>query len=146
MNLSPEKIADLRLKHLEMIQAIVTRMANHSATLKNYCITLITAICGFAISLQRPFVALLAFLPIVMFSLLDTQYLRMERRFRSLFNIVRAEGWATEPDFEIAVNKAPQIGFWGVFFSWSIGVFYLPLALGICAVLVIAGVVYGRFV
>jgi hypothetical protein len=41
----------VRVKPLELIQAIVTRIANyHAATLKNYCITLATAIARFAVA------------------------------------------------------------------------------------------------
>lgn len=146
MSLGPDKIADLRLKHLEMVQAIVTRMANYSATLKNYCITLVTAIAGFAITVQKPLAVLLALVPVLVFALLDGQYLRLERRFRELYDLSRKEGWGVAPSFEIDLGKAPRIGFWGVFFSWSIGVFYIPLALGIVGVVIIAGIVYGRFI
>lgn len=146
MPLTLEKIADLRLKHLEMVQSIVTRMANYSATLKNYCITLVTAIAGFAITVQKPLAVVLALVPVLVFALLDGQYLRLERRFRELYDLSRKEGWNVEPSFEIDLRKAPQIGFWGVFFSWSIGVFYIPLALGVVGVALIAGFVYGRFI
>ena len=90
-----------------MLQAIVARMAGNEAALKNWCITLTTAVCGFAISLQRPLVALLALLPIAVFAMLDAQYLRIERRFRALFDRVRSEDWATVPSFEIDLSKAP---------------------------------------
>ena len=63
MELDPGKIAELRVKHLEMVQGVVARLAGQGATIKNYCITVTTAVCGFAISLQRPFVALLALFP-----------------------------------------------------------------------------------
>ena len=95
--LSADKVADLRMKHLELIQAIVTRIANYGGTLKNYCITLTTAVSGFAITLHRPIVALLALLPIVVFGILDAPFVRIERRFRGLFDTVRREDWAVAP-------------------------------------------------
>ncbi len=79
MSVSPDKRAELWVKHLEMIQGIVTRIAGYGASLKNYCLTLTTAVCGFAITLQRPLVAALALLPLVIFAVLDAQYLRVER-------------------------------------------------------------------
>jgi uncharacterized protein (DUF486 family) len=82
VTISPEKIAELSVKHLEMIQAVVARLASYGAALKNYCLTLTTAVCGFAITLQRPLVAALALLPIVIFAVLDAQYLQVERRLR----------------------------------------------------------------
>jgi hypothetical protein len=139
MTMPIEKIADLRLKYLEMVQAIITRIANYNATLKNYCITLTTAICGFAITLNRPYVTVLALLPIIVFALLDAQYLRIERRFRALYDRVRQEDWNTIPNFEINLGAASPLGFFTVFFSWSIWSFYLPLAVGVIAVFITMG-------
>jgi hypothetical protein len=144
MTVFPDKIADMRVKHLEMVQAIVARMANHGATLKNWCITATTAVCGFAVTLQRPLIALLALLPIVTFALLDTQYLRVERRFRALFDRIRVEDWATPPDFEISLQGAPKVNYWGVFISWSIASFYALLAVGVVLVMFVLDVVHGR--
>ncbi len=146
MSLTAEKIADLRLKHLEMVQAVVTRMANYSATLKNYCITLVTAISGFAITVQRPSAVLLALVPVLVFALLDTKYLRLERQFRELYDISRSEGWDQIPTFEIDLSRASKPSFWQVFYSWSIRVFYVPLAVGVISVTLIAWWAYGRFV
>ena len=50
MELDPGKIAELRVKHLEMVQGVVTRLAGQGATIKNYCITVTTAV---AASLSR---------------------------------------------------------------------------------------------
>lgn len=144
--IAPEKIADIRLKHLEMIQLIIARMANYSATIKNYCITLTTATCGFAITLQRPIVVLLALLPIFVFAMLDIQFLRMERRFRALFDQVRKEDWGKMPTLEINIGGTPRISGIKVLFSWSIFSFYGPLAAGVLFVLSILGLTYGRII
>jgi hypothetical protein len=144
MTIPVEKIADLRLKYLEMIQAIIARIANYNATLKNYCITLTTATCGFAITLNSPRVIILALLPIAVFALLDAQYLRIERRFRALYDRVRQEDWHTVPNFEINIAGAPLLKFFTVFFSWSIWSFYLPLAVGVISVFITMEVIGGR--
>ncbi len=146
MDLAPEKIADLRVKHLEMVQAVISRVAGQGATLKNYCITLTTAVCGFAITLQTPQVALLALLPVTIFALLDAQYLRLERRFRGLFEQVRLEDWGTIPNFEISNKSALAVSYWGALWSWSIVIFYAPLALAVVIVVLIARCAYGRLV
>jgi hypothetical protein len=138
-----EKLADLRVKHLEMVQAVIARVAGQSATLKNYCITVTTAVCGLAVSLQRPCVALLALLPVTIFALLDAQYLRLERRFRGLFNEVRMQRWSAVPSFEISAQAAPASSYWGALFSWSIFMFYTPLAIAVVFVAIIAREVYG---
>ena len=52
-----EKIAELRIKHLETLQALITRMAGYGAAFKSNCITVTTAVIGFAFTLHRPTVA-----------------------------------------------------------------------------------------
>jgi histidine triad (HIT) family protein len=143
MTLPPEKAADLRVKYLELVQQVVSRMAGNGAATKNYCITLATAVCGFAITLQRPAVALLAFLPLIACALLDAQYLRMERRFRQLFDQSRSEDWTKMPSFEIDLKAAPYAPYRTALFSWSISSFYGPLALGVGLVVIIARSIYG---
>jgi hypothetical protein len=146
MEVSPEKLAELRVKQLEMLQAAVARMAGAGVTMKSYCITITTAVSGFAITLQRPLLALLALLPITTFALLDAQYLRVERRFRGLFDRVRYENWGTFPSFEINLKNAPPVSFWGTLRSWSISTFYAPLAAVVAIVVLVAGYINGRFV
>jgi hypothetical protein len=143
MTISHDKLAELRVKQLEMIQAIVSRVASNEAALKNWCITVTTTVCGFGITLHQPLVTLLALLPITSFALLDAQYLRVERRFRRLFDHVRREDWAQLPGFEISLSAAPKIAYWDVLCSWSIFNFYAPLALGVVIVVVITGYVHG---
>jgi hypothetical protein len=146
MSISPEKLAELRVKQLEMLQTAVARMASVGVSLKNYCITITTAVCGFAITLERPGLALLALLPITTFALLDAQYLRVERRFRDLFDRARCEDWGTFPSFEINLKDALPESFYGAVFSWSIYYFYAPLAIAVAVVALVAGYLHGRFV
>jgi hypothetical protein len=98
MPFSPDQIADLRVRHLEMLQSVIARIAGYSASIKTFCITLTTAILGFAITPNRPIVVLLTYLPIAVFAALHTQYLRTERRYRLLFDKVRSESLSSVPD------------------------------------------------
>jgi hypothetical protein len=129
--MSPDKIAELRTKHLEMLQGLISRMAGYGASFKSYCITVVTAVIGFAFTLHRPAVAALALLPVVAFAVADAQYLRVERRFRRLFDIVRQESWDTVPSFEINLQQAPAEAYLSAATSWSIVWFYAPLAVGV---------------
>lgn len=144
MPLSPEKIADLRLKQLESLQGVVTRMAAQCATLKNYCVTISVAIAGFAITLQRPIVALLTLVPILAFAFLDARYLQVERRFRKRFDAVAAEGWDSSPTFNMGNKDNPVSPYWPAFFSWSVAGFYLPLAVVAVLAVAIARQVYDK--
>jgi hypothetical protein len=78
-----------RIKHMEMIQAVVTRLAGNSFLIKGWAITVTGTFLGFAIDRSHPGLAAAAFLPAVIFWLLDTYYLRAERLFRELYNEVR---------------------------------------------------------
>jgi hypothetical protein len=141
MKLAPDKLVDLRLKHLEMLQSLVARMSGYGANFKSYCITVTTAVCGFAITLQRPAVVLLALLPIITFALVDAQYLRIERRFRMLYERQRKEDWGSFPEFAIDLKSAPSTSYWAALGSWSVIAFYAPLAIG--ALVVSLAVRYG---
>jgi hypothetical protein len=129
--MQPEKIAELRVKHLEMLQSLITRMAGYGASFKSYCITVATAVIGFAFTLHRPAIAALALLPVIAFGVADAQYLRVERRFRDVFNLVRKEGWDTLPSFDINLASTPEQSFLNAVTSWSIVWFYAPLAVGV---------------
>ncbi len=142
--LTPEKHADLRLKHLEMVQAVIARLAGTGASHKNYCLTISTAICGLAVTLQKPAIVLLALLPILVFAFLDAQYLRTERRFRDHFDLIRAEEWGAAPSFSMTPTSKPS--YWNSLRSWSIAGFYGGLAIGVLVVTAIVGVHLGRLV
>ena len=129
--ISPEKMVELRVKHLEMLQSLISRMAGYGASFKSYCITVTTAVIGFAFTLHRPAVAGLALLPVVAFGIADAQYLRVERRFRAVFNMVRVEGWDVMPSFDVNLASAPAQSFLSAVTSWSIVWFYAPLAVGV---------------
>jgi hypothetical protein len=131
MTIAAEKIAELRVKHLDMLQSLITRMAGYGASFKSYCITVTTAVIGFAFTLNRPAVAALALLPVIAFAIADAQCLRVERRFRDVFNQVRKESWDTVPSFDMNPVSAPIQSFLSAATSWSIVWFYSPLAVGV---------------
>ena len=78
-----------KIKHLEMIQSIISRLAGNSFVLKGGMITIFTAILAV---LGKDFnlkTALVLFIPIIAFWMLDSYYLFKERLFRSLYDRVR---------------------------------------------------------
>ena len=78
-----------KLKHLEMIQNAINRLANNSFSLKSWTVIFITAVLGFAIKeSDSNYIPLLLF-PIFAFWGLDGYYLRQEKLFRALYNKVR---------------------------------------------------------
>ena len=118
MAISADKAADMRAKHLELLQVVIARMANYGATLKNYCITLTTAVCGFAATLGKPWAGLLALLPILICAGVDARYLCNERRFRGLYDKVRQEDWSERPSFDISLSSAPSESYVSCLLRW----------------------------
>ena len=60
-----------KLKHLEMIQAVVNRMANNSFLLKGWSVTLVSALLALAAANSDRRFVFVAVLPLLMFWLLD---------------------------------------------------------------------------
>ncbi|WP_159025149.1 hypothetical protein [Streptomyces sp. MUSC 125] len=74
-----------RIKHLEFIQATITRQASHSFTIKGWSLTLSAAIYAFTGSHLHWWNALIGLMPAATFAWLDAFYLRQERLFRELY-------------------------------------------------------------
>lgn len=56
-----------QVKHMEMIQAVVARLAGNSSLTKGWAITLTGAFLGFAVNKDDSGLAVAAFVPIVFF-------------------------------------------------------------------------------
>lgn len=77
------------LKHLELLNGIISRMAKASSDCKHWGITLISAIGVIAISTGSIAVLLSALIPLAGFAMLDAYYLAQEQAFRRLHEITR---------------------------------------------------------
>lgn len=76
-------------KHLEFIQSAISRMASHLFLLKGWTITLIAALFALAARDSKIVYFLIAYIPALMFWILDGYFLSQERRFRALYDYVR---------------------------------------------------------
>jgi hypothetical protein len=142
-----------RRKHLDFIQATITRMSAASTTSKSWMFPIVTVTYGYAVTQNAPSAALLGIGAALLFSYLDANYLRQEKRFRRLYMAV-AEGkneiaaFSLNPDDVALLNSKKSAEDWAgwmprwinrffpgpdVWISWSIGPFY--------AAVVITGVV-----
>ncbi len=126
---------ELWVRQLEFVQAIIARLAGYGADLKNYCITLVTAVVGVAITAGKPAIGLIALLPIIVFAGLDVQYLRTERRYRDSYALVRAEPPDTMPSFDLNPERVPPSELWSSLASWSIWPFYAALTVGVLVII-----------
>lgn len=83
-----EKI-DSKLKHLEFIQQIITRMNVNSFLLRGWSITLVSALFAFATKDTNIQYILITYISTPLFWILDGYYLSQERKFRDLYETVR---------------------------------------------------------
>jgi uncharacterized membrane protein YozB (DUF420 family) len=79
---------DAKLKHLDMIQAIVNRLASNSFVFKGWAATVIAGISAFAAKDTSRRIMLVALLATLLFWLSDAYYLSLERRYRVLYQHV----------------------------------------------------------
>lgn len=122
-----EKWADMRMAHLGLLQNVVSRMASNSASVKTYCISIVSAFIGLSVTVAKPDIMNFVVPIITILAFLDAQYLRLERAFRAQYNSVRQDPLDNEPDFLVTPSFIAGSGLWEVFWSWSIWLFYVPL-------------------
>ncbi|MGL5255357.1 MAG: hypothetical protein ACRC9L_10280 [Brevinema sp.] len=121
-----------KIKHLEMIQGIINRMASNSFALKGWAVTLVSGIFVLSSKEADKMYFLVAYIPIIVFWCLDAYYLLQERLFRSLYGRIRKLSESdidfdmniTLPEFNISSNK-----YFNCLFSITELWFYVPLAL-----------------
>ena len=114
-----------KVKHLEMIQGVINRMANNSFLLKGWSVILVSALFALAAKDSNKRYIYLAYLPTVAFWILDGYFLWQERLYRKLYDKVRKLG-DSEIDFSMDVSSVSnQVRPWNdVIFSKTLSIFY----------------------
>jgi hypothetical protein len=79
---------DVSTKDLEFVQDIITRLAGNQFKIKGWSITPIVVVLLFR---TRDLHLLVAFIPLFGFWILDSYYLKLERRYRSMYEDARTE-------------------------------------------------------
>jgi len=130
-----------RVKHMDMIQAVIGRLAGNSFLIKGWAITVAGVFFGFAVKDLAWDLALAGLLPTLAFWIVDTYFLRSERLFRALYDQVRTFDeqvkaffmGATGPDFVGRVSRGETLAERSVA-SWkrtfvrpTLSLFYLAL-------------------
>ena len=125
-----------RIKHLEFIQSIVTRMNTNSFQIKSWTVALISAILALYASTKNINFILLGIFPAILFWFLDAYYLTQERKFRGLYDDVAGisgGGPITTFSMNTAKYKEKKYCYWNVMWSRTIWTIYLLLILFLCA-------------
>lgn len=134
----------IRIAHLTMLQGVITRMGANSFTLKALAATFGSAAVAVMATVETPspYYAVAAIVPMIIFWLMDAQYLRLERAYRKLYDHVRkgeeVEAYSLEADPFMKDTASTLL----LAVSWSVSWFYVAilLSLGAVAVLIFCGV------
>ena len=127
---------EAKLKHLEMIQAVINRMASNSFVFKGWAVTIIAGLSAFAAKDANKRLLLVAFFATTLFWAVDAYYLSLEREYRKLYEHTNQK---TEKniDLSMALSSYPRMIVWAKALIAPILVgFY-----GIAAVLIIGTVI-----
>ena len=116
-------------KHLEINQNVIMRMGENSRSCKIWCVTLVAAVLVLVAETGDANHALIALGPTVLFYVLDSYYLALERGFRrSLDSFVWRlhEGSAYSHELFIVdfIGSIPRGTLWAMFMSFSVLPFY----------------------
>lgn len=79
-----------KIRHLEMVQAIIARLAQNSFLIKGWSVFTGSALFGLAVKAEDFWIALLGVLSACVFWSLDSYYLHRERIYRNFYERVRA--------------------------------------------------------
>ena len=120
--------------HLEIMQGVVSRMADNSRSCKVWCVTLVAAVLFLSARSDGANVALVALAPAALFWVLDAYYLSLERAFRKSYDDFVAkvhDGGLEVGDLYVVQASGSEVRsfFWGVFRSFSVLPFYLMVGL-----------------
>ncbi len=118
-----------KLKHIDIVQSTISRMAQNSFAIKGWTITVLV---GLFVFLQKDNFRnnmIIYLIPIIFFWVLDSYYLWQERLFRKLYNdIIVNVTEESDLSMNIIQYKA-KVKFYSSLFSVSEIMIYLPLLL-----------------
>lgn len=84
------------VKHLEFLQAVITRLNNTSFLIKGWAMTLTAGVVGLAAGQGDLRICGAGLVPVSSFWLLDSYFLRHERMYRRLYDTVRRSDGSVE--------------------------------------------------
>lgn len=124
-------------KHLEFIQTVINRMASNSFLLKGWAITLVAALFALSAKDTDKAYIFIAYIPVVIFWILDGYFLSQERLYCDLYNHAR-EQKEEKIDFSMDTAVFKEIernGWMNSIFSTTLLWFYTPLIIGMLIVM-----------
>lgn len=117
------KYIEAKIKHLEFIQNVITRMNSNSFLIKGWAITLVSALFALAAKDTNVNYVLVSYIAISVFWFLDGFYISQERQYRDLYNEITGKS-ENEIDFNMDASGYNEGNN-----SWLTGIFSKTLVL-----------------
>lgn len=130
---------EAKLKHLEFIQNVITRMNSNSFMIKGWTITIVSALFALATNNSNHNLIWAVLIVVPIFWYLDGYFLSMERQYRKLYDaVIKKE----ETDFGMNASVYKDSCSWlGSTFSKTLGVFYASLLVLTFFVAIVIGII-----
>lgn len=93
-----------KIKHLEFIQLVITRMNVNSFLIKGWTVTLVAALFAFAAKDANISYVIITYLSTPIFWFLDGYYLSQERQYRELYKVIIKK---KEEEIDFDMNARP---------------------------------------
>src|SRR6266699_3041936 len=126
------------IAHLNMLQAVITRLAGNSAQCKTWCVAIVSALFGLAGATKSGRIVAAAIIPIVVFGFVDAAYLANEKAYRDLYNAIVAKirdgSYGLVDRFNLSAPADAGHYIWALS-SWSVWPVYLGLIVAYALVL-----------
>lgn len=132
--------AQEKCQYLQMLQEPICRMSTISAIFKGFAATIVAGISIISYETTNIWILALSFLPVLAFTIMDIYYLKLERKFRFLFEQVRNDQHPI--DFSMKLTNDPleiisaKARTWDCLKSPSIYLFY-PLMIAVLITVVL---------
>lgn len=103
-----------KIKHLEFVQNVITRMNANSFQLKGWMITIVSALLALYASSGKTLYIFVSIIPALTFWFLDAYYLKQEQLYRKLYNDIVDDKNVTRFDLN---TSCYEVSFCKVFLS-----------------------------
>ena len=120
-----------KIKHLEFIQSVITRLNSNSFQIKGWAITIVAGVLALYATMENQDFILIGIFSLILFWLMDGYCLTQERKFRGLYNDVASisENPLSIKAFEMNPNlyKSGPYSLWKTLWTKTIWLVYWPI-------------------
>jgi len=131
-----EEFRPERIKHMDLIQAVIARLASEAALVRGWALTVAAAFYGFAAKNLNWRIAAVGLLPVIAFWWLNVYCLWTEQKYRCLYNRVATSAESVEPFSMDASKEAAPMS--KAIWSPVVWPFYFAMV-AVGAVIIVAG-------